>query len=103
MKASLKVLLSGLLVLGFLVTIGEAAGQDKPPLKYPAGTTFTMTWVAVYRTWEIGNGEVVQNNNNACNATLEFFENNVFQYTFAETRPNGNAASFYGNWSLPAC
>ena len=96
MKASIKALLFGLLVLGFLVTIGEAAGLDKPPLKYPAGTKFNLTGGAVYRTWEIGNGEVVQDAVNSCHATLEFCENNIFMYSFAEDRPNGNAASFYG-------
>jgi len=96
MKVSFKALLFGLLVLGFLVTIGEAASLDKPPLKYPAGTIFNLTGVSIYRTWEVGNGEVVQDNVWPCHATLEFFEDNIFQYTFAEDRPNGNAASFYG-------
>ncbi len=93
MKASRRAFLFGLLIFGFLAGIGAAAGEDKPPVKYPAGTQFSLTGLALYRTWEIGNGEVIVDGTVPCDSTLEFLEDNNFKYTFVEHRPNPDGST----------
>jgi hypothetical protein len=93
-KTSFRALLFGLLVLGFLVAIGATASQINPQAarlagghKYSPGTILNLSGKALYRTWEIGNGVVVQDAFWPCVATLEFLENKEFRYTFSEIRP----------------
>ncbi len=101
MKVSFKALFLGLLVLGFVAVIGQAAslvdqGKSPAPQKYAAGTKFDLTGLSIYRTWEIGNGEVVQDVGYPAHGTLEFFEDNKFMYSFSEDRPSGNSGAFFG-------
>jgi len=94
MKAFFKSFLFGLLVFGFLVAIGATASQINPRAaqlackqKYPAGTIFNLSGRSLYRTWDIRDGEMIQDNFCDCVATLEFLEKGDFKFTFSETCP----------------
>lgn len=66
---------------------------------YTPGTIYNLSGSALYKTWEVGRGTVWQDVDNPCVGTLEFLEDRNFIYTFAETRPNGNAMVFNGKMS----
>jgi hypothetical protein len=67
--------------------------------KYTPGTSFVLNGLALYKTWTVKERTVVQDNKNDCTGTLEFLEGRNFKFTFAETRPQGNSAIFYGKIS----
>jgi hypothetical protein len=60
-------------------------------LKYIPGTVYTLSGKALYNTWQVKDGTVLQNNKWDCAATLEFLKNRGIRYTFSELRPNGPA------------
>ena len=63
--------------------------------KYTPGTSYVLTGLALYKTWTVKDGTVVQDNKNVCTGTLEFLEGRNFKFAFAETRPQGNSAVYY--------
>jgi hypothetical protein len=67
--------------------------------KYTPGTSYELTGLALYKTWTVKEGTVIQDNKLECIGTLEFLEGRNFIYTFQELRENGNAAQFYGKIS----
>ena len=82
-------------------SFGNKIGKDNAVAvnKCAPGTIYNLSGLALYKTWEVGRGTVWQNVANPCVGTLEFLEDRNFRYTFAETRPNGNAAVFSGKIS----
>jgi hypothetical protein len=67
--------------------------------QYAPGTSFNLSGLALYKTWEVTSGKIWQDVGYECLGTLEFLEGRTFRYTIAETRPNGNAMEFYGKIS----
>jgi hypothetical protein len=63
---------------------------------YKTGDVFNLSGVATYHTWKVGGGEEIQNVPYECNGSIEFLDSKNFKYSFAETRANGNSATFYG-------
>lgn len=80
--------------------IPSVSNDEQADLKsakiYKPGDVFNLHGKATYRTWKVGGGEVLQNVLNECNGSIEFIDSKNFKYSFAETRTNGNAATFYG-------
>jgi hypothetical protein len=67
--------------------------------KYAPGTSYNLSGLALYKTWKVKGGTVIQDNKWECQGKLEFLEDRNFKYSFWETRTNGNAAEFYGKIS----
>jgi hypothetical protein len=76
-------------------------GQDQPiaDLKYQPGTVYTLSGLSLYKTWTVKEGIVLQDTKLECTGTLEFLEKRNFIFSFQETRPDGNAATFSGTIS----
>jgi len=69
------------------------------PLKYESGTTFNFTGVALFDTWKVTDGTVLQDVHNVCTAVLVFLEKNNFMITFYEVKPGFGTVPFecYGS------
>jgi len=67
--------------------------------KYESGTSYVLTGLALYKTWTVKEGTVIQDSKWACTGTLEFLEGRNFRFTFAEIREGGNSMVYYGKIS----
>jgi hypothetical protein len=67
--------------------------------KYTPGTSYELTGLALYKTWTVKEGTVIQDNKLECTGTLEFLEGRNFKFAFAEIRPGGNSMVYYGKIS----
>lgn len=56
----------------------------KTVLAINAGDVFSLSGLALYRTWKVGGGEVIQDTGLPCTATLEVLENDDIIFTFTE-------------------
>jgi len=56
-------------------------------LKYSPGTTYTLSGIALFDTWKVIDGTVLQNAHNVCTAELVFLEKHNFMITFFEDKP----------------
>jgi len=72
---------------------------NKAGISIEEGDVYTLTGKALYQTWKVKDGTIIQDNRLDCEATLEFLEDRNFKYTFNELRPDGNAMEFYGKIS----
>jgi hypothetical protein len=63
-------------------------GKDipKPFDKYAPGTSYNLSGLALYKTWKVKDGTLIQDHPWPCTATLEFLEGRDFKYTFTEER-----------------
>jgi hypothetical protein len=67
--------------------------------KYAPGTIYNLSGLALYKTWTVKKGVVIQDAKYECTGTLEFLDDRNFIFSFQETRPDGNAATFSGKIS----
>jgi hypothetical protein len=56
----------------------------KSAMHFCVGDQFDLEGLALYRTWKVGNGEVLQDNGLPCEANLEILENHGIRFTFTE-------------------
>lgn len=65
--------------------------EDQADLKcghiYKAGDIFHLTGEALFDTWKVKDGTVLQNVHHNCWADLEFIDKNNFKFTFHEEKP----------------
>lgn len=75
--------------------------QNKPIVdhKYSPGTVYNLSGLALYKTWTVKEGIVIQDSKNECTGTLEILENRNFIFSFQELDPDGNAATYNGKIS----
>ncbi len=75
--------------------------QNEPivDLKYSPGTVYNLSGLALYKTWTVKEGTVIQDNKLDCTGTLEFLEGRNFKFAFAEIRQGGNSMVYYGKIS----
>lgn len=52
--------------------------------KYTPGKSYELTGLALYKTWKVGSGEVIQDVGLPCTAILEILENHDIIFTFTE-------------------
>ena len=73
-------------------------GQNEPKgdFKFSPGTVYNLSGLSLYKTWTVKEGIVLQETKVECTGTLEFLENRNFIFSFQETGPDGNAATFSG-------
>jgi hypothetical protein len=76
-------------------------GQNKPivDLKYSPGTVYNLSGLALYKTWTVKEGTVIQDNKLDCTGTLEFLEGRNFKFSFQENRTGGNFMTYDGKIS----
>jgi hypothetical protein len=71
----------------------KCANIDK---KFEKGEIFNLKGLALYKTWKVVGGKVIQDVKWDAVGTIEFLGDGNFTFTFSELRPNGNAAAFNG-------
>lgn len=76
-------------------------GHQEPmvDLKFKPGTVYNLTGLTIYKTWTVKEGIVIQDGKYECTGTLEILEDRNFIFSFLETGPDGNAATFSGKIS----
>jgi len=62
----------------------QMSNLNKSAVKINAGDVFPLSGLALYRTWKVGGGEVLQDVGLPCTATLEILENHGIIFTFTE-------------------
>jgi hypothetical protein len=98
-KAALMILCSFFLIaLSFLSCNKESSliqttqtDEDQADLKcghiYKAGDIFHLSGQALFHTWKLKDGTVLQDVHHNCWADLEFIDKNNFKFTFHEEKP----------------
>jgi hypothetical protein len=76
-------------------------GQNDPAanLKYIPGTVYNLSGLSLYKIWSVKEGIVLGDYKIECTGTIEFLKDRNFVFSFQETGPDGNAATYSGKIS----
>ena len=72
---------------------------NKSGIALTPGDIFTLTGDALYTTWKVIDGEVVQEVAHPCTGELEILDENSFRFSFQETPPGVNGMTYFGKLS----
>lgn len=71
-------------------TTSDNAQADMKSMQiYKPGDVFKLSGLALYRTWMVKGGKVLQNAGNPCVAELVILDKQNFKFTFTETKSTG--------------
>ena len=75
------------------------AVEKSATAEFAAGTIFQLEGAALYKTWAVTDGTLLQDVSNENIGEIEFLGGRDFRFSMQETREGGNAMEYYGKIS----